>query len=390
MRFRHDEDLGEPLAFEFTDGSAVDGADVDFGSAPRGGRPRRGVAIAVALAVAIGAGAVRLGRDDEPTAVAPAPTLVESPTPTSAAPVPVSSAPPTSLAGPRAAGTYVALPAFATDPGYGVWLTSYVGSGAVYRFDLTTGEFPRLNLESGDVYGVLPVADKPNHSILLNWNYGGFSAPVGDGTAWYFDSHDLVRHQLIDPDVELERRPYAPSGSFGFGGLNGVTADGRPTVLRADGRTYVVAADGSMPRFAEGVVETVDRGRYVEQLCSVDGVCSTVLHGGVGGSLDLGVVEDYETVSFSPDGQSAMVRSARRGRWSLIDLTGSGTVTELAALGRSERVDYGPTSASIGWSRDSRYFFFMANGLCVFDRTTGEARRIAGGPDADHSIIGVA
>ncbi len=352
-------------------------------------------------------GAWALGRSDGGSQVAPPPAA--APANSEAVAPPPSVLPtlatvwyPFPIPRDSTSGAFRPLPAFATDPGYSVYLRGFRENGLVSQLDLSTGELTDLDVGNGSIYGVVPV---DGTAALLGWASGGFEAPLADGTSWYFDGDDLVRHALLDPGAELERLEYEPAGQVGFGGLNGVTAAGRPTVVRADGRTYEVASDGSMRRLAEGSVTTVDRGRYAEQVCTAEGSCTTVLHGGavaryefrtlsdgrvVQAVAGFGTLEPFDTVSFSPDGRFASMLTVRTGTWTLVELGGAGRVVELVGPGSAERMASEPTSASVGWSPDSRYFFFMADGLVVVDTLDASVARVLPDPESVVSILGVA
>ena len=362
------------------------GVDVALAVARPGGRGRPLLAAGAALVVLVG-GAVALGRghddDRQPPATSVPVTRPAGSDPTSAPAV-------TPTAGSPASAPFEPLPAFTTDPDYGVYVARYSEPGAVYRLNLTTGALEPVETPPNTV-GVVGGVDGPT---FISWDFGGFSAPVGDGTTWTFEtggSESLLRRtSMVDPTVIVDELPYSPSGGYGFGGLIGTSVDGRPVVNRADGRPYVVAADGALSRLAEGAVLTVQAGRFAETTCDPSGRCGVTLHLPPFDPMPVGDLGDLGRVVFSPDGTHVAVFGTVDASWKFFDVqSGAGTFDPAEQQGANG--PYGASSAAVGWSPDSRFFAFTTvRGLWLFDAAAGEVEAVAAAIDSAYAVLGVA
>ena len=392
MRFRGDD--VEPLFLELLPEDDQDASDVSFRPPRRPGTRRRNLVVAGVAAAALVGGAVALGRPKQSPSVAPATTVVLSTTtlPTRVGPVVGSGrdpfdTPPTTAA----PEPFHPLSFFAAEPGYGVYLAKYSDGGAVYRFDLTTGAIDPVDVPAASVIGVVSNQGAP---AFLNWDLGGFSAPAGDGSVWtYFDDGSLRvlrRANLADPVQMVEELRYEPSGSAGFGGLVGSTAEGRPVVVRADHLPYVVAPDGSLSRLTDGVVLTVQLGKYGVTRCDEAGQCAVTLHSPPLPDVVVGDLADLASLTFSPDGTHAAAFGALDARWQFIDVR-SGTVSTNNVDPTGGNGQYGATSAPVGWSPDSRFFFFTTTrGLWIFDATTEAIVPVPGDVYSTYAVLGAA
>ena len=358
MRFRADDDISEPLAFELGDDWGDGGSDVTFGSSGSGGPSRRwqvagGVA---AIAVVLG-GALFLGRGGD-EAAAPDTTVV---VPTTTAPRPS-----TTPTRPRRSTTttvpvpYTPPPAFATDPGWDIYVGTYTATSNLQVFDPTTGSIESADLPLVGTPGNGPGQVERGPAGPVEVTYGDFGMPavLPDGTAWFWDGAG-----------SLVRRPLGAVDAVYRGSL-GTTADGRPAVVLPDGQMYGVQLDGSLLRVVDGLTYDLRLGQYTLTECSETGACSRRIHGR-GGEIVIPAasVEFNSTIEFSPTGNHAAVLDLdyQRGTSRLVvyDLVSG------AELYAESRMSF--TGGSMKWSPDGRYLITLGSRvLLAIDVQTGE------------------
>ncbi len=375
MRFRSDDDIGEPLAFELGDEWGDSGSEVTFGGSSGDGGPSRRLLVVgavAALAMVIG-GALVLGRGDDESA-APATSIAGAST--TGAP-----APSTTAARPRRSTTttvfvpYAPPPAFATDPGWAVYLYSMAG-GAISVVDLTTGTFERADLptygsaQPGPAEFAGVVVRGPDGPAQLGYDRaGGPAAAVDDGTAWFVvDDGTLVRRRPGTAE-DLERVTVPTTQ-----GALGTTEDGRPAVMLGDLRMYRVEVDGTLRRVTDSFTYQIDNGQYVAEECTESGVCARRLHGRAGELVIRSAPGPYgSAVAFSPAGTHAVVNdqdyTTGVGRVAIYDLVAG--VEVWSEEGQLSRLSGG--SGDSRWSPDGRYVISIVDGwLVAVEVTTGE------------------
>ena len=283
---------GEPLQIELLDDDGDGDEEVSFGPRPGPRRPRLLVGLGVLAGLAVIVAAISLSNGDDratPASTTPRPTTTLGTTTTTIA---------------RRASTttlepapYVPVPAFATDPGWDVYLAD-VNSGPLYSFDPTTGVVERLPGER-NVFAVYPSLNGPT---FARWDQLGQVVYAPDGTKWVLAEGTLVDRgagvnseeigQIILLDVSIDQNVQ----------LIGTMENGDPVILLADQRAYVVIVDGTLRRLTAGATYQVTGGQYAENRCADNGVCSTLLHG-TAGELELPTAIGYSSVAFRPPGR---------------------------------------------------------------------------------------
>ncbi len=389
MRFGGDDDTGPPIEIELLRDDGFGTSEVSFGGANRRGGGDGGGGSKPWIIAGIGAAALLLGvvvftgGDDSDDASAPS-TTEAVPTTTDATTRTTRPRPSTI---PTTTTAYVAPAAFATDPGWRVYLGDSE-RGEVTAFDPTTGVTSDVDAP-GNVY--LVGRDTAGEPAFLNFNDRFETAiPVGDGTAWILRDGELDRIDLGDLEV-IEEVAVPPSfGAFGVQ-LIGTDAADRPLVLLQDFRVYSLSADGTVSRFSDDAIFTVvDRGRYASSPCDTSGSCTTRLHSG---ELTVDVDLAIRQVAFSPSGTHAavFVQSDDGVEYRVIELATGAVVGSWDLTGGAVYSFYNFNQVMPGWSPDGRYFFLafdrmlhafdtVANGYVEFP---GELPRPAG-------VLGVA
>lgn len=376
-RFRTDDGIVEPLVVELgDDGWGDGGGDVSFGASGNGGPSSRTVLLAaLGVAVLVG-GAVVLGRGGDDRAQ-PTPTTVAEVTSTTR------SAPATTM--PRRTTTtgvevpYVAPAAFATDPGWRIYLHS--GQSSTLRVvDVSTGSVERADLplmafdtdDAGFSYGGSgAVAMSASGPVELGWGQFGLPAVVGDGTAWVQYGDGSLRRRALDTGEEVER--VVPAIGLPNGSVVGTDGGGRPVVRLADGRGYAVDPDWSVRRVTDGMLYQATGGQYASAECTPAGECSLRVQG-TAATLVV-PVDDFDgySVSFSPAGTHAVFIAwtpDEGPRITIRDLRTGEPVWAPQHLLGGEYFSYGQASA---WSPDGRFWATIVRSeLVVIDIATGD------------------
>ncbi len=391
-------DLGEPLLIELDGESSDPAGEVSFGGRPQPSRRGWLLAGAAVLAAALVVAVVR--RDDEEGAGGRTPT----PTTTANVAAPTTDRPPdertpTTQRDPAeilpntvaATPAWDPLPAFATDPGWRVYLRPIEAGRAPLALDPTSGELSSDRRADASTAAVISTAGGQR---FIDGGASRSTAVVADGSVWTLEQDGLVRRDGSPSGAaELERfGPLTAQLLAAYGGLIGTTGEGRPVILLPDARAYVVGLDGGLSRLAEGIVARVEGGQFAENGCDPTGVCALTFHGASGTSTvtELGGV--YGAAAFDPTGRYVAF-------FAQLSSLGRGAVPSIAFYDLVEQRQIGVVddaynvsviSALRGWSPDGRYYFAsVSTGLVAFEPASGRTLELTGLGD-EYVVIGVA
>ena len=355
---------------------------------------------AVAAAAALLFAALSLGDDDSAT---PDSTLAASSTvaPTTVAAGPqVSQRDPSELPrttiseAPATARPWVPLPAFASDPGWRVYLLPTSGGTAPLALDLTTGAPSSVDGADASTTAVVPTELGP---LFVSGNSTGDAAVLADGSVWTLELDGLVHRREHDRGCRRTGADRRGSRAVLGGGLRGppaTTGEGRPVIQQADARAYVVATDATLSRLGDGIISSLDRGRFTENNCTPDGQCALVFHGSAGAYREPALGGAYGVTAFDPTGRYAAFfaylyyqpDAAVGPSIKLFDVVEGRQITELP-----DAYNVSGSAGLRGWSPDGRYYFSTADSrLTAIEAATGEVIEVSAALGSQYMVIGVA
>ncbi len=268
------------------------------------------------------------------------------------------------------------------------------GASVLFSLDVDSGQLRQVPVKAGIRQAVVTpgrvvgITDDGRLAIVGNDGHVEVESPavglagVGDGSVWVAvpdDGHLRLNHLVPASDLVTESR-LTPGPALALAGSD---AQRNPVVLGADGHPYSVTGDGtaellssgSMASHAFGTGNQVVAGAYADMSCSVQMVCTDVLHAANGQLFQLKSTDpSARSYSFSPDGKRVAVNDAAAHRIEVFDFSGRPPfVVDVVDV-----VDAGAGQTPV-WSPDGRYVF------TYLDRRRALGRRRAPGAPARSS-----